>query len=286
MKNATPSDMAIQKILSKIEDFINHCCFYFIDGNEPNPDELFSDEKLEEMYQKIVSAIENLNNLGYIGDKEFEQVRGLLNTVDDDVLYRAGLCFDSNDVKKKLHLLDLLPTVTFEDKLDSSPFLKRFLKINDLLTKQLSREEKARKLITGLKQPVVWEQITIYFNGNEVEIKQNDRSLGVYSLTGLNFPKQKTNKGEKALRTSRGFFMALFFSTTKSVGEILSYEDNNNQKLKSSISKILCDAFNTNKDPIRKNNGIYEPIFNARFSAELRVNEHRSGGELFENQEY
>jgi hypothetical protein len=169
---------------------------------------------------------------------------------------------------------------------EQKSFIERVSEVKKLLQKSLSREEKVKGLIKGLKQPVRWEDITILFDGANIEVIQDDRNLGTYSLDDLNFPKHKTNKQDKILRGVKGLFMSLFFNTTDKSVSVIDSKDNNNQKLKSGLSKVLCEAFGTNKDPIEIRNGEYRAIFIARFGGDLRVNEHRSGGEIFENHEY
>ena len=123
-------------------------------------------------------------------------------------------------------------------------FLERMINLKKTLKNCLSKEEKTKGIIAGIKSPVIWEKITMIFNGDTLKIKQDNFVIGEYTLMELGFPKIKTE------RTVTGLFYSLFVRENQPKNNLLLSTDNKNQKIKSNLSKILCNAFNTNIDPI------------------------------------
>jgi hypothetical protein len=285
MKNATPSDIAIKNTIKDIGDLISFAKDFIKSGHNDASIFLTENGPLKQRFDKVLNALEQLRTLGYISGNQFAQVKGYF-CIQDDAVAEAllNISTDYLNTNKGGHIADIVEGIFPQS--ESNFFVERISNIKKLLEKNLSREEKAKGFIKGLKQPVRWEDVIILFDGANIEVVQDDKKLGIYSLDDLNFPKHRTNKQEKILRGVKGLFMSLFFNKTDNSVSVIDSKNNNNQKLKSSLSKILCEAFGTNKDPITISDGVYRPVFTARFGRDLRVNDHRSGGEIFENHEY
>lgn len=285
MKNATPSDIAIKNILKDIDELISYAKDFIKAGHNDAPVFLAESGPLERRFDKVLNALEQARVLGYIKPEQFTQIKEYFYITDNNIFKSLeDVSTDYLNTNKGGHIADIIERIF--PQTENNLFIERISGMKKQLEKNLSKEEKAKGLIKGLKQPVRWEDVTMLFDGANIEVIQDDRNIGTYSLDDLNFPKHKTNKQEKILRGVKGLFMSLFFNITDKSISVIDSKDNNNQKLKSSLSKTLCEAFGTNKDPIKITDGVYRPIFIARFGGELRIDEHRSGGELFENQEY
>lgn len=138
----------------------------------------------------------------------------------------------------------------------------------------------AKKKIKNLKNPIRWENITLLFNTDSVKIKQDSTLLGEYTLKELGVPKLRKNQSNGVY----SFFTRLFFKEHYIHSDILSVKDKNNQKLKSNLSKILREAFNTNKDPISidQKTGKYIPLFKVGVGNDYRINNYHSGRRLYD----
>lgn len=285
MKNATPSDIAIKNTIKDIDDLISFVKDFIKSGHNDASVFLIESGPLVRRFDKILNALEQLKTLGYISENQFAQIKSHFY-IKDNVVADALLDVSTDylNTNKGGHIADIVEGIFPQS--ESNLFVERVSEIKKLLQKSLSKEEKAKGLIKGLKQPVRWEDITMLFDGASIEVIQDDRNLGTYSLDDLNFPKHRTSNQEKILRGVKGFFMSLFFNVTDKSISVIDSKDNNNQKLKSGLSKVLCEAFDTNKDPVEIKDGVYRPVFIARFGGVLRVDEHRSGGQLFDNHEY
>jgi len=150
----------------------------------------------------------------------------------------------------------------------------------DEIEEVLGKNKKKKKLnkIKGLVKPIKWDEITIIYIGDSVKIKQNDTALGEYNLKDLGMPKIGKNKMEGV----RQFFTSLFFPETYENNIILSSKNNTQQKLKSNLSRILKDVFETNRNPIQinKKNHTYYPVFKISMGKDLNVNDFSSGREF------
>lgn len=136
-----------------------------------------------------------------------------------------------------------------------------------------------KKKVKNLKTPIKWENIKMIFNTDTVKIKQDSTILGEYTLSELGIPKlRKKSNGVYS------FFVRLFFKEHYADSDILSVKNGNNQKLKSNLSKILKEAFNTNTDPISidQNTDKYIPLFKVGVGNDYRINDHRSGRKLYD----
>jgi hypothetical protein len=285
MKNATPSDIAIKNVLKDIDELISYAKDFIKVGHNDAPVFLAECGPLERRFDKVLNALEQARVLGYITQEQFTQIKKYFYIMDDNASQSLeNVSTNYLNTNKGGHIADIVERIF--PQTENNLFIERMSEMKKLLEKSLSKEEKVKGLIKGLKQPIRWEEVILLFDGANIDVIQDDRNLGKYSLDDLNFPKLRTNKQDKILRGVKGIFMSLFFNKTDKSISVIDSKDNNNQKLKSSLSKILCEAFGTNKDPIEITDGVYRPVFIARFGGELRINEHRSGGELFDNKEY
>ncbi len=284
MKNATPSEIPITKIIEQIKDLITFSEDLISKGDATARDILIDDkDQYRELYKKfeiIIQSLKQLNNLGYFNEEQYKRIADNFFIKDENILDIAmdnlGPSFIDT---KEGYIQDIVTDIYPETK--ENRFVVKLKIIVEELKKCISKTTKASSVIKGLKQPIIWEQITIILKGFEVEIKQDNKSLGEYNIQDLGFSKVK------GLRNISGFFFSLFIKETQKVSSILNSKKNENQKLKSSLSKVLTNAFNTNKDPIEiDKNGLYKAKFKTHSGAELRVNEHRSGGQFLDNHNY
>jgi hypothetical protein len=284
MKNATPSEIPITKIIEQTKDLIAFSEDLISKGDATSRDILIDDkDQYREMYKKfetIIQSLKQLNNLGYFSKEQYKRITDNFFIKDENILDIAtGILSPSFIDTKEGYIQDIVTDIYPEVK--ENRFVIRLKTILEELKKCISKTTKASNVIKGLKQPIVWEQITIILKGLEVEIKQNKKSLGDYSIEDLGFPKFKGNRNVTAI------FFSLFTKETEKVSSILDSKNNKNQKLKSSLFKILINVFNTNKDPIEiDKKGLYKAKFRVSTGGELRINEHRSGGQFLDNYDY
>lgn len=284
MKNATPSEIPITKIIEQTKDLIAFSEDLISKGNATARDILIDDnEQYRELYKRfesIIQSINQLNTLGYFSKDQYERIASNFFIKDEAILDIAidnlGSSFiDTKDGYTQDIITDIYPP-TKENR-----FLVKIRIILEELKKCISKTTKASSVINGLRQPIIWEQITIILKGLEVEIKQNEKSLGDYAIEDLGFPKFK------GPRNVTSIFFSLFTKEIEKISSMLDSKDNRNQQLKSSLFKILGNIFNTNKDPIEiDRNGLYKAKFKVSTGGELRVNEHRSGGSFIDNYDY
>lgn len=140
--------------------------------------------------------------------------------------------------------------------------------------------KKTSFVIEKLKTPIKWENITLIFNTDSLKIKQDSTILGTYTLKEIGIPKLRKTKSNSVYH----FFFSLFLTDHYGANDLLLVTNNNNQKNKSNLSKILRNAFSTNKNPIGidKKTNKYIPLFKVSAGEDFRINDHRSGGKLYE----
>lgn len=256
MKNATPeTDKAISATIKLIEELNYEYLF-----QQKSIYRGKSDKEVSADYGRIKSKVVNLYE----------------NVLFDDV----GLEKIKNEVFLRVETM-----MNF----DRGTLLVYINILKKVVSKKLSKKEKAKAIIQGLIKPVKWGDITLIFNGSTVKVKQNSKSLGEYSLSDLGMPKI-TKKGGRSVPR---FFMCLFISQQKQAFDFLSSSNNTNQKHKGKLSEILKNAFGTAIDPIYIDDKShqYTSLFKVSFGGELSINDHRSGGALYDetkptNQDY
>lgn len=284
MKNATPSEIPITKIIEQIKNLITFSEDLISKGDATARDILIDDkDQYRELYKKfeiIIQSLKQLNNLGYFNEEQYKRIADNFFIKDENILDIAMENLGPSFIDtKEGYIQDIVTDIYPETK--ENRFVIKLKIIVEELKKCISKTTKASSVIKGLKQPIVWEQITIILKGLEVEVKQNEKSLGDYSIEDLGFPKFK------GLRNVTALFFSLFTKETEKVSSILDSKNNKNQQLKSSLSKILSNAFNINKDSIEiDRKGLYKAKFRVSTGGELRINEHRSGGQFLDNYDY
>lgn len=284
MKNATPSEIPINKIIEQTKDLIVFSQNLVTNNNATAGDVALDNNglysKLYRKFEAIIQSIKQLNNLGYFSEEQYKRISENFYIKDDAVLDIAIDILSSSFIDtKEGYIQDIVTDIYPEVK--ENRFVSKIQIILEELKKCISKTTKASSVIKGLKQPIVWEQITIILKGLEVEIKQNEKSLGDYSIEDLGFPKFK------GLRNVTAIFFSLFTEEIEKVSSILNSRNNKNQQLKSSLFKILSNTFNTNKDPIEiGRGGLYKAKFKTSTGGELRINEHKSGGQFLDNYDY
>lgn len=280
MKDATPSDIAIRNVLKDIDELISYAKDFIKAGHNYASDFLSESSSLAYRFDKIINSIEQLKNLGYIKENQFTQIKNLFYIKDNSVANALlDVSTDYLNTNKGGHIADIVDGVF--PQTESNLFLERMIDLKNSLSNTLSKEEKTRAIVKGLRGDFSWERITIYFKGDEVDICQDDRNLGEYTLEALGIPKPKGKSNVK------GLFVGLFIDDERTGVLLFSKDNNKNQALKKRLTSILCNAFDTNKDPIKRDvNGIYTPIFKAKTGGLLRINDHPSGISLSEDYEY
>ena len=284
MKNATPSDIAIKNILKDIDGLISYAKEFIKEGLNDASVFLIENGNLGKRFDKVLDALEQARVLGYINPERFAQIKTHFYIADNKVFESLiDVSTDYINTNKGGHIADIVERIF--PQTEENLFIERMTDLKKSVQICLSKEEKAKAIIKGLAQPVKWENITLLFDGGNFVVFQDKKNLGTYSLTELNFPRFKTRNRNKELRTVRGFLLSLCSYKQKEIRHILNYQDTNNQKLKEKFVKVLQNAFQTNKDPVRKNDVdlIYEPIFDIKFSGDLGVNNFRSGKEEYDD---
>jgi hypothetical protein len=274
MKNPA-SDTGIKNIIQKIDDLILYTADFIKSGKAHVSIFLNESNDLSSRFADITNAIEQVNLLGYFSERQFQQIESLFH-INDDAIESALLEISTGFLDRVGDVVEGVFPQTQENI-----FVGRLRLLKSELKKCISRAERSKSIIIRLKQPILWENITLILKGTEIEIKQDKTSLGDYHLYALGFPKVRNRVNTR--RNVLGLFISLF-CTDKS--ELLDSTNNNNQKLKSSLSKILCGAFNTHKDPIVIELGLYKARFITRFGGDLRVNDYLSGKSITEQDEY
>lgn len=204
-----------------------------------------------------------------------------------DILIKGKKNGDLDRVETAIHTL-MTDYPKIEAKLNGEPDYPDFLNFNLPMThhyfdifnlkiiKRITESTNKNAIkIKGIRKPLRWEDVTIIYCGEIIKIKQNNTSLGEYDLNDLGIPKI----GKTRMDGVRQFFMSLFFIEYYKENTKLDSKNNNQQKLKSNLSKILKEAFETNIDPIGidKENNRYIPLFKVSISEGLRVNDFASG---------
>lgn len=281
MKNATPSEIAIKKIIDMVDDLINFATELVNSKKNYAVDLIDENDTQGELHRKldfIIKSIEQINTLGFLKENQFKAIKSNFY-IEDEKVFEIVFPLISNAGNYKGHIEDIIDGEFTQSK--DNLFLERMINLKKTLKNCLSKEEKTKGIIAGIKSPVVWEKITMIFNGDTLKIKQDNLITGEYTLMELGFPKIKTE------RTVTGLFYSLFVRENQPKNNLLLSTDNKNQKIKSNLSKILCNAFNTNIDPINIDKyGFYKARFKTHLSGELYENKYASGGFLNENQEY
>jgi hypothetical protein len=281
MKNATPSEIAIKKIIDMVDDLINFATELVNSKKNYAVDLIDKNDTQGELHRKldfIIKSIEQINTLGFLKENQFKAIKSNFY-IKDEKVFEIVFPLISNSGNYKGHIEDIIDGEFTQSK--DNLFLERMNNLRKALKNCLSKEEKTQGIIKGLKKPLNWEQVVMIFNGDTLKIKQNDKTIGEYTLEELGFPKIKTE------RTVTGLFYSLFVRENQPKNNLLLSTDNKNQKIKSNLSKILCNAFNINIDPISIDKyGFYKARFKTHLSGELYENRYASGGFLNENQEY
>jgi hypothetical protein len=279
MKNATPSDIAIRNVINDIDELISYAKG-FIKASHNDASEFLNEYvPLGKKFDSVLSGIEQIRTLGYINSAQFEKIKIHFYITDEDVFKSLeDVSTDYLNTNKGGHIADIIERIF--PQTEENLFIERMNNLKESLNKALSKEEKTRSIVKGLKGNFLWEKITIMLKGIEVDVFQDNRKLGEYTLDDLGFPKAK---GQSNVR---GLFMGFFFDNKKT-GILLFSEKNKNQALKKILSAVLRNAFSTNIDPIEiDENKVYKPKFKVKTGGMLRINEHRSGMSLNEEQEY
>lgn len=274
MKNATPSDTAIKNVIKDIDEIISYAKDFIKAGHNYASDFLNESSSLAYKFDKIINSIEQLKNLGYIKENHFTQLKNLFYIKDDSVANALlDVSTDYLNTNKGGHIADIVDGIF--PQTEQNLFISRLLEQKELLKNFLSKEERTKAIVKGLRGDFSWRKITIYLKGEEVDIYQDQRNLGEYKLDKLGIPKPK---GQSSVR---GFFIGLFIDDERTGVLLFSKKNNKNQALKKKITAILCNAFGTNIDPIEIDEyHNYTPIFKAKLGGELRSNDHRSGKKL------
>lgn len=261
MKNATPKINEVEQILGKVKKLIKDCKDYF-SSKDINKENIIDDFVYLE---KIIITFYKDNSLS---NQELEKVK-LLFKLENHSIHTMNVIWNNLGLIKK--------TISKYNKTENK--LKELLEVK-------------------LKLPIKWQDITFYYDGDNIEISQKDSMLGLYSFDELYFPKIKGKGGKSSVKD---FFISFFFMEDKENNQIkdklilnkkISTKDNNKQALKSKLKKILCNLFHTNEDPfedVLKNKDsvkTYKPKYRMKLSGDLRINNYSSGGDYDDNIDY
>ncbi len=281
MKNATPSEIAIRKIIDMVDDLINFSTELVKDKKNYAVDLVDQNDIQGELHRKldfIIQSVEQINTLGLLKENQFKAIKSNFY-IQDEKVFEIVFPLISTSGNYRGHIEDIVDGEFNQPK--ENLFISRMKELKNSLKNCLSKEEKTKGIITGLKNPIIWEKVTMIFNGDTLKIKQENSIVGEYTLAELGFPKIKTE------RTVTALFYSLFVRENQPNNNLLLSTDNKNQKIKSNLSKIFCNAFNTNNDPIGIDKyGFYKAKFKTSLSGELYENTYSSGGLLNENKDY
>lgn len=206
--------------------------------------------------------------------KQFQTIRSKVTTLYEDFL------FDTEGLGKiEKEIFFSVEHLTGNEVSILSTYVN---KLQSVLKKKLTKEEKTKAVVQGLKSPFKWDDITLISDGEFITVKQHQRELGRYSYKELGLPEKKHRNGNGVY-----YFLGILF-----LGKSLQNKDkvallstnNTNQANKKNLKKILCNAFDTNEDPfmIDEKTNFYKPIFKISEGGDLSVNEYNSGGTLYE----
>lgn len=254
MKNATPKDSYPVKILLKqLENLIAELVNSFTSRKayDKRPIEYFVAE-----FQKTKGKTVQLYEYHFFDEKGLKQIEQDIYT----------------------------PIETARD-VDFSLLLISLDNLKHKLEKKISRDEKIKGVVKGIKKPMRWEDITIIYDGDSIKVKQHDKSLGKYSLLDIGIPKITPRRTGGVARLFLLFFLKDELS--KNQLDTLLSSNSDNHKNKSNLSKMLCSAFGTNIDPIKidSKTKLYSPIFKATYGGDLKLNEYPSGGHFYDSSE-
>jgi hypothetical protein len=281
MKNVTPKNNAIANIVKKVDDLILYAKDFIKLGKAHAPVFTSENESLSNRFNDTVVAIEQINLLGYLSETQFNKIKAhfyIKSGLVEKSLLETSVEFLNS--KTRGQIADVVEGIFLQS--ENNLFIDRMYSLKNELRKCLSKEERSKEQIVGLKQPIIWEQITIILKGVEIQVNQNNKDLGDYHLYELGFPKVKNRLSKN--RTVVNFFISLFFPDNSG---LLDSQNNSNQKLKGSLSKILNNVFNTNKDAIEiDRHKTYRAKFITKFGGDLKINDFSSGKMLTEQDEY
>lgn len=274
MKNATPSDIAIKNILKDIDELISYAKDFIKAGHNDASVFLAENGGLVSKFDMVTEALQQLKILGYLTESQFTKIKNHFY-IKDDVISDAllNISTDYLNTNKGGHIADIVERIF--PQTESNLFIERMLELKKEIENTLSKQEKTKGIVKGLRGDFSWRRITIYLKGEEVDICEDNRNLGEYTLDklGISKPKGKSNV--------RGFFIGLFVDDERTGILLASKKNNKNQALKKRLTAILCNAFDKNIDPIEIDEyHNYAPIFKAKLGGELRSNDHPSGKKL------
>lgn len=234
----------------------------------------YIEELKSELNDFFIKGVYSKRSIDYYLSK-YEKIKSKTITLYEDTL------FDTDGLEKIEK--DIFFRVENVPHIDVS-ILSTYVNIlNTTVQKKLSKKEKTKAVVQGLKTPFRWEDITFIFTGRSVIIKQNQMSLGEYDLDDLGIPKATLKKGGSVFL----FFSLLFAGTTVAEKDKthLRSNINSNHKHKGKLKDILCNAFDTTKDPffIDERTNTYKPFFKVKQGRELNINNHRSGSDYFDD---
>lgn len=233
----------------------------------------YIEELKSELNDFFTKGVYNKRSIDYYLSK-FEKIKSKTVTLYEDAL------FDTDGLEKIEK--DIFFRVENMPHNDVSILYTYVNMLETVVKKKLSKQEKTKAVVQGLKAPFKWEDITLISDGQFITVKQHQRELGRYSYKELGLPEKKHKNGNGVY-----YFLGILFlgKTLQNKDKVaLLSTDNVNQANKKNLKKIFCNAFDTNKDPftIDEKTDFYKPVFKISEGGDLSINDHRSGGSLID----